>query len=463
MAGLKDYYEFLGVNPNATQEEIKKAWRRFSNKNHPDKHASKGEAEEKKYQSIFQEGQDMYNTLKDETKRAEYHRRWNANFNFGTGKNNEYSTYTNTRSNNTGKKSDQTYNHYSNQNKKQQTRNGASTADDKAREEARKQKEASEQARKQKEADEKAKREKAEKRREYWNKKGEDFKKDFKTYSSKAGKQAAKEWSYFWEATKQGGKKTKEGFSSVKDDISDLYSKFKNYKQRKKTEKQSTGNRNNYGNTSNTNYNNGIRDDTMNNTTTQEPEVDMYEFARKFGSRYKGDPSGMAFNSKLNAGINKAYEAKKARKSREQKIKLEEQEARINPPPTEEELIQRERNAKKKRSLEKDINLTGAIVIPAAAIAGLYLGYETNGEIFQHIGDMVQTGFTYIANNTPDTIAEYFTKLSKVTTPEYINKAADIAIGGATLAVAAYGFMKMEAKSVAKKYMHLNIKTDFNK
>ena len=36
MAGKRDYYEVLGVDKNATDEELKKAYRKISKKYHPD-------------------------------------------------------------------------------------------------------------------------------------------------------------------------------------------------------------------------------------------------------------------------------------------------------------------------------------------------------------------------------------------------------------------------------------------
>ncbi|HBO83408.1 MAG: molecular chaperone DnaJ [Deltaproteobacteria bacterium GWC2_42_11] len=65
----RDYYEILGVNRNAADEDIKKAFRRLAHKCHPDKNPGDKEAEER-----FKEINQAYEVLKDEEKRANYDR-----------------------------------------------------------------------------------------------------------------------------------------------------------------------------------------------------------------------------------------------------------------------------------------------------------------------------------------------------------------------------------------------------
>lgn len=76
----RDFYEVLGVARNASQDEIKKAYRKLAVKHHPDKNPGDKEAEEK-----FKEATAAYEILKDEQKRAAYDRYGNEAFNGGFG------------------------------------------------------------------------------------------------------------------------------------------------------------------------------------------------------------------------------------------------------------------------------------------------------------------------------------------------------------------------------------------
>ena len=69
MATKKDYYDTLGVAKNATDEDIKKAYRKLAMKHHPDRNQgdSAKAAEER-----FKEAKEAYEMLSDEQKRAAY-------------------------------------------------------------------------------------------------------------------------------------------------------------------------------------------------------------------------------------------------------------------------------------------------------------------------------------------------------------------------------------------------------
>ncbi|MDY2842884.1 MAG: molecular chaperone DnaJ [Treponema sp.] len=67
MAEKRDYYEVLGVQKNATLDDIKKAYRKLAIKYHPDRNPGNKEAEEK-----FKEATEAYEVLSDDKKRPIY-------------------------------------------------------------------------------------------------------------------------------------------------------------------------------------------------------------------------------------------------------------------------------------------------------------------------------------------------------------------------------------------------------
>lgn len=67
MGTKKDYYEILGVQKGATDEDIKKAYRKLALKYHPDRNPNNKEAEER-----FKEISEAYAVLSDKDKRKQY-------------------------------------------------------------------------------------------------------------------------------------------------------------------------------------------------------------------------------------------------------------------------------------------------------------------------------------------------------------------------------------------------------
>ncbi|MGN0281655.1 MAG: molecular chaperone DnaJ [Prevotella sp.] len=63
----RDYYEVLGVDKNASEDEIKKAYRKIAIKYHPDRNPGNKDAEEK-----FKEAAEAYDVLHDAQKRQQY-------------------------------------------------------------------------------------------------------------------------------------------------------------------------------------------------------------------------------------------------------------------------------------------------------------------------------------------------------------------------------------------------------
>lgn len=72
MAQQRDYYEVLGVDKNANADAIKKAYRKLALKYHPDKFASKSDAEKKEAEEKFIEAANAYDVLSDPEKRQKY-------------------------------------------------------------------------------------------------------------------------------------------------------------------------------------------------------------------------------------------------------------------------------------------------------------------------------------------------------------------------------------------------------
>lgn len=77
-----DYYKILGVDKNASADELKKAYRKLAVQNHPDKHPD----EKEKYEEKFKKINEAYSVLSDPQKKAQYDQ-------FGTTDNNSSSGF----------------------------------------------------------------------------------------------------------------------------------------------------------------------------------------------------------------------------------------------------------------------------------------------------------------------------------------------------------------------------------
>ena len=76
----KDYYEVLGLNRDASDEEIKKAYRKLAMKHHPDRNPDNPKSEEH-----FKEAKEAYEVLSDAQRRAAYDQHGHAATNAGMG------------------------------------------------------------------------------------------------------------------------------------------------------------------------------------------------------------------------------------------------------------------------------------------------------------------------------------------------------------------------------------------
>ena len=75
-----DYYKILGVKKEATDAEIKKAYRKLALKWHPDKNPNNREEAEEKFKKI----NEAYSVLSDKDKRKQYDRGGDFSFDFGS-------------------------------------------------------------------------------------------------------------------------------------------------------------------------------------------------------------------------------------------------------------------------------------------------------------------------------------------------------------------------------------------
>jgi DnaJ family protein C protein 7 len=68
----KDYYKLLGLEKDATEEQIKKAYRKHALQHHPDRHAGATEEFKKAEEKKFKEIGEAYGVLSDAKKKARY-------------------------------------------------------------------------------------------------------------------------------------------------------------------------------------------------------------------------------------------------------------------------------------------------------------------------------------------------------------------------------------------------------
>lgn len=72
MSQKRDYYEVLGVSKNASNDELKRAFRKLSMLYHPDMQVGKSDTEKKEAEDKFKEIAEAYEVLSNKDKRAQY-------------------------------------------------------------------------------------------------------------------------------------------------------------------------------------------------------------------------------------------------------------------------------------------------------------------------------------------------------------------------------------------------------
>ena len=83
---MKNYYQILGLESNASKDEIKKAYRTYATKFHPDKQNG-----DKFFEERFKEILEAYEILSDDSKRANYDSKRTSDYTKGTSANNKQS------------------------------------------------------------------------------------------------------------------------------------------------------------------------------------------------------------------------------------------------------------------------------------------------------------------------------------------------------------------------------------
>jgi len=99
---MEDHYKVLGLNRNATKDDIKEAFRKLAIKLHPDKHSQSPQAVRENATLRFKQVSEAYEVLSDERKRAHFNFRSPSRsggyaYGYGYGYNNNNYNYDNSR------------------------------------------------------------------------------------------------------------------------------------------------------------------------------------------------------------------------------------------------------------------------------------------------------------------------------------------------------------------------------